>query len=227
MQPTPTSNNPNPKQAFGDKKPPLALLPLIAHIHGAMAFYDGAGKYGKYNWRTNPVEADTYVQAMIRHARLWENGEDFARDTKVHNLGGVIACAALLLDAEANGCLIDNRVKSQVACDLLHDAEKLMESLKAQHLARRIATAADQQDADSDRQRIEGNKRAQAAEALALYGDLVRRAGTTSGDRIGAAADVILNMVNGVFPEDPTPVIWPDPPSPDDDPDDTEGGNGI
>lgn len=139
MPSTTKTTSANPKQAFGDKKPPLALLPLVAHIHGAMAFYDGAGKYGKYNWRENPVEADTYVQAMLRHARLWENGEEVARDTGVHNLGGVIACAALLLDAQANGTLIDNRVKSQAACDLLHEAEALMSSLKAQHAARREA----------------------------------------------------------------------------------------
>lgn len=134
----------NPKKAFGDKKPPLGQVPLIALIHATLALYDGKGKYGNRNWRKNHVEAQTYVEAILRHCLLWANGEDYARDTGVHNLGGVLASAAILLDAEANGCLIDNRVKSQAACDLLHSAEKDIERLNAQHAARRADIAAQQ-----------------------------------------------------------------------------------
>lgn len=132
----------NPKKAFGDKKPPLGQMPLVALIHATLALYDGKGKYGNRNWRKNHVEAQTYVEAILRHCLLWANGEDYARDTGVHNLGGVLASAAILLDAEANGCLIDNRVKSQAACDLLHSAEKDIERLNAQHAARRADIAA-------------------------------------------------------------------------------------
>ncbi len=135
--------NANPKKAFGDKKPPLGQVPLTALIHGALAFYDGKGKYGNRNWRENHVEAQTYIEAILRHVLLWANGEELARDTKVHNLGGVIASAGLLLDAQANGCLIDNRVKSQAACDLLHEAEKNIADLNRQHAERRAQIEAD------------------------------------------------------------------------------------
>lgn len=134
--------NANPKKAFGDKKPPLGQMPLVAMIHGALAFYDGKGKYGNRNWRKNHVEAQTYVEAILRHVLLWANGEEFARDTGVHNLGGVIASASLLLDAQANGALIDNRVTSQAACDLLHDAEADIARLNGQHAALRAAREA-------------------------------------------------------------------------------------
>lgn len=184
----------NPKQVFGDKKPPLSLVPLSALIAGTMAFYDGAGKYGKLNWRENPVEAMTYVEAILRHTLLFANGEDHARDTGVLNLGGVIASAGLLVDAQANGCLIDNRVKSQVNCDLLHEAEELLERLKGQHAARRAA-----QDADEEaRVAVEEGKRSQAAGALERY---VAAERFGSADVSSAARDVILNMVNGAFPD--------------------------
>lgn len=191
----------NPKKVYGDRKPPIGLMPLAALIHGTLAFYDGKGKYGRANWRENHVEAQTYVEAILRHVLLFANGEDYARDTGVHNLGGVIASASLLLDAMANDCLIDNRVKSQAACDLLHSAEQDIQRLNAQHAAIRAAREAD---ADAQ-QAVEGHKRSQAAEALDRYVALrheYREGGETSY-RADAARDVLLNMVNGVFPEEP------------------------
>jgi len=41
----------NPKDRIGIKKPPIHLVPPVAIIHEAMAFKDGADKYGPYNWR--------------------------------------------------------------------------------------------------------------------------------------------------------------------------------
>lgn len=131
-------NAPNPKQAFGDKKPPLIQLPLIAQIHASMAHLDGDLKYGFRNWRDQPVEARTYLNAIARHVRLWEEGEEYARDTGVNNLGAVIACCAILLDAQFTGNLIDNRSKSQEACDLLHEMEATVASLKEMQVEREM-----------------------------------------------------------------------------------------
>jgi hypothetical protein len=119
-------NAPNPKQAFGNKKPPLMQLPLVAQVAASAAHYDGDLKYGFRNWRDQPVEAQTYLHAASRHLGLWMEGEEHARDTGVNNLGAVIACCAILLDAQINGALIDNRVPSPAACDYLHDAESLI-----------------------------------------------------------------------------------------------------
>lgn len=114
----------DPKKLYGDKKPPLAQLPLVALAHASCAHYDGDLKYGWRNWRDNPVEAMTYLNAAMRHLMLWQEGEEYARDTGVNNLGAVIACCAILLDAQANNALIDNRSKSKEACDILHQLEE-------------------------------------------------------------------------------------------------------
>ena len=122
--------NPNPKQIHGDKKPPLLQFPLTAQIEASLAHFDGDLKYNFRNWRADPVEALTYINAAMRHLRLYEEGEDRTRDTNVHNLGAVIACCAILIDAATYGTLIDNRNPNPAACDLLHESEIIIQSLK-------------------------------------------------------------------------------------------------
>lgn len=124
------NKEPNPKQLFGDKKPPLTQFPLSAQIEATLAFYDGYLKYGWRNWRDQPVESQTYIEAALRHLRLFEVGENYTRDTKVHNLGAVIACCAILIDSELYGSMIDNRKKNPAEADLLHKAEETIEFLK-------------------------------------------------------------------------------------------------
>lgn len=119
----------NPKKAYGDKKPALHLNPLSAQIAQWEAHFDGALKYGEVNWRERPVEAMTYIDAAIRHLRLYENGEEYARDTKVHNLGAVMACCAILIDARLHDTLIDDRTPSKPTCDLLHERGEVMVEL--------------------------------------------------------------------------------------------------
>jgi hypothetical protein len=101
----------DPKAAFGASKPNLALIPGVACAHEALALEDGAMKYGPGNWRYNEVEAMTYLAAALRHLQAYIDGERLTSDTKVHNLGAVRACCGILLDAEAQGTLKDNRPK--------------------------------------------------------------------------------------------------------------------
>lgn len=133
---------PNPKQLFGDKKPRLTLLPLVAQLAQEEAQRDGMLKYGELNWRDQPVEAMTYLDAAKRHLELFINGEARARDTKVSNLGAVMACCAIILDAEAHGTLIDNRRPSPAACDALHEAEKMVLHLRRAQTKRAAKYAA-------------------------------------------------------------------------------------
>lgn len=133
----PVTAAPNPKQRYGDKKPALAQLPLAGMSAQSLAHMDGDYKYGFRNWRKDPVEAVTYINAALRHLMLWAEGEEDARDTGVPNLGGVMACCAILLDAQANGTLIDNRSKSAAACDVLHDHEKKVARLREMTLDKR------------------------------------------------------------------------------------------
>ncbi len=99
----------NPKDLLGQKKVSLTKIPPAALAHCADAMMDGTAKYSKYNWREKHVQAEIYVDACLRHLLSWYDGEEVATDSGVHHLGHAMACCAILLDAQANGCMVDNR----------------------------------------------------------------------------------------------------------------------
>ena len=131
--PNPKDNPPNPKQRYGDLKPDLSLIPGVASAHEALAFENGAAKYGPYNWREKAVEARTYIAAAKRHMDAWMDGEEYSVDTveagrPVHNLGHSLACLAILLDSIENGNLIDNRPPKGKSSEM-HERIKRQRSL--------------------------------------------------------------------------------------------------
>ena len=71
----------------------------------------GANKYGPWNWRQHPVAASVYVNAIMRHIKAWDEVEDIDSESGVSHLGHIMACCGILLDAQANGQLIDDRPK--------------------------------------------------------------------------------------------------------------------
>lgn len=99
----------NPKDLLGIKKVPLGEVPAVAIAHECCAMLDGDLKYGFRNWRENDVQARIYTDAARRHISAWEEGEDYAADSGVHHLAHARACLGILLDAQENGNLIDNR----------------------------------------------------------------------------------------------------------------------
>lgn len=99
----------NPKTRFGVAKPSVTLIPGPALIHCALAFRDGATKYGPANWRVDPVTASTYTDAAFRHLLDYWDGEDRASDSKVLHLAHAMACLAILIDAQEQGTLKDDR----------------------------------------------------------------------------------------------------------------------
>lgn len=100
----------NPKDLIGSKKVSISKTPLVSLLHLSHAMMNGASKYGPYNWRGNPVQADIYIDAAIRHLGAWfDSREEVAEDSGVHHLGHAMACCAILLDAQATGNLVDNR----------------------------------------------------------------------------------------------------------------------
>ncbi|WRQ08292.1 DUF5664 domain-containing protein [Mycobacterium phage jiawei] len=111
----------NPKTRFGMAKPPIGLIPGPAMIHMAEAFRDGAQKYGPANWREDPVSSSTYINAAFRHILSWYDGEEEAQDSGVHHLGHAAACLAILLDAQAQGTLHDDRPTKGVTASLIKE----------------------------------------------------------------------------------------------------------
>lgn len=99
----------NPKTAFGVAKVPLHLVPPIAIANIALAFDNGAKKYGPFNWREKTISSTVYYAAASRHLMAWFDGEDLAPDSGVHHLAHVMACCAMVLDSQSTGKLNDNR----------------------------------------------------------------------------------------------------------------------
>jgi hypothetical protein len=99
----------NPKTRMGALKVPLHLVPPSARHFLALAFENGAGKYGPANWRDEPVSASVYVGAAGRHLDAYWDGEDLAEDSLVHHLAHAMACCAIILDAMECGTLNDDR----------------------------------------------------------------------------------------------------------------------
>lgn len=143
-EPLVISSNTNPKTLMGDQKVPvLSVVPSASIIAQATAmrygaFYapraDGKRGYGPYNWRDQPIEAHIYIDAAIRHLMQWFDGDDFeiVRDEQgraideVSHLAFALATIGILLDAKANGTLIDDRPQNrQMAASHLLNIHKL------------------------------------------------------------------------------------------------------
>lgn len=99
----------NPKDAIGSGKLPLELVPDIIPAVAALAFLEGASKYGRFNWRIAGVRSSIYRAAMQRHLTKWWNGEDADPKTGVPHLASVIACVGIILDAALVNKLTDDR----------------------------------------------------------------------------------------------------------------------
>lgn len=111
----------NPKSRFGVLKPPLALVPATSTIMEAMAFKDGALKYGPFNWREKGREVSimVYLNAAKRHIDQYLNREDIDQKSRVHHLGHAKACLGIILDAAYCGQAIDDRPPAAVITRLL------------------------------------------------------------------------------------------------------------
>ena len=117
----------NPKDIAGSKKASMDV-PAIAIAHEGCAILDGELKYGYRNWRDTPITCRRYIDAMKRHIALWEEGQECATDSGIHHLGHLRATAAILLDAQAHGTLIDDRSKHSDVFD--RELEKIHEWTK-------------------------------------------------------------------------------------------------
>lgn len=124
----------NPKDAIGQAKAPLDLWPEIATAYGSLALYEGALKYGKYNWRHSKVRASVYIAAAKRHLAKWIEGQECDEKTTVPHLASVLGCIAILIDAEQSCTLIDDRSKAPYHLPgSLEEMEHTMRTLRGLH----------------------------------------------------------------------------------------------
>lgn len=104
----------NPKTAFGAVKPGTFQTPPMPLYEYSLAHYQGALKYGHYNWREDPVSISTYINAARRHIDLFVEGQKDAADTSIHNLAHAMTCLSIVIDAEWYGTLIDDRGSMEI-----------------------------------------------------------------------------------------------------------------
>lgn len=123
----------NPKDAIGSTKLPLHLVPASVKLYAALAFMEGATKYGSYNWRAAGVRASIYKSALERHLEKWWNGEWADPVTKVPHLASVIACAGIILDADLCDKLTDDRPPIAPVSEAIDGVEVIVKHLKALH----------------------------------------------------------------------------------------------
>lgn len=104
--PNPTENL---KKRHGDLKPSFMDIPIPALREMQRAHADGAAKYGALNWRNDPVDIKTYINAAVRHLLDFAEGQNRAPDSGVHHLAHVAACCNIVMDSQIRGEVIDNR----------------------------------------------------------------------------------------------------------------------
>ena len=101
--------NVNPKEAIGSTKIPMHLASPLATAYMALGLANGAMKYGTANFKATPVLASIYLDGAKRHINAWLEGEEYDPDDGVPNLAGGLANLAIIIEARANGTLIDDR----------------------------------------------------------------------------------------------------------------------
>ena len=125
------SKDTNPKDAIAGSKLPLHLVPDTIPIFAALAFTEGAAKYGAYNWRIAGVKASVYISALERHMMKYKNGEWADSKTGVPHLASVLACAGILLDANLCGKLTDDRPPSNMTSETIDACEHTVSHIKS------------------------------------------------------------------------------------------------
>jgi hypothetical protein len=119
----------NPKDQLAVAKLPLHLVPSTLTTYAALAFAEGATKYGAFNWRVAGVRASVYISALERHLAKWKNGEEADSRTGVPHLASALACLGIILDAKLCGKLTDDRPPAAPMADLIDGAEPLVANL--------------------------------------------------------------------------------------------------
>ena len=99
----------NPKTAMGMAKPSTSNVPPIGILEVGKVMALGAKKYGPMNWRHQGVSASVYYDAIQRHLAAYWDGEDCDSESGAPHIAHVAACCMILLDAQAQMQLNDNR----------------------------------------------------------------------------------------------------------------------
>ena len=98
----------------GDKKdvgkPPYSLISRAALDEEAKVMAFGSTKYGTHQWRGG-MNFSRLMDALLRHAYAFADGEDCDHETGLSHLAHVRCCAAFLLEYQGQKIGTDDRFK--------------------------------------------------------------------------------------------------------------------
>lgn len=104
---------------------------------GSLGLLDGMLKYGRSNWRHAGVRATIYTDAIERHLHRWKEGLELDPDSGLPQFAHILACSAIITDAQAAGMLMDDRLtRGQGSIVLLDALTPHVDRLKALHAHR-------------------------------------------------------------------------------------------
>lgn len=100
----------NPKDGIGAKKwRKVWFVPDRVLWEVAVAFLEGALKYGAFNWRAAGVRASVYLEAAKGHMDQFKEGEDIDAESRCSHIDKAIASLMILRDSMLHGNWIDDR----------------------------------------------------------------------------------------------------------------------
>ena len=107
-----TSKLSNPKDLVGVLKVPMSTVsaPVLAEI--SLGMLEGAGKYGRHNYRMVGVRSSVYYDATMRHLMAWWEGQDIDPASGLHHVTKAITSLVVLRDAMLHGMCDDDRPPS-------------------------------------------------------------------------------------------------------------------
>lgn len=123
----------NPKAAAGAVKAPFHATPELGLIMMENVMAGGGYKYGDFNYHDSKVDAATYLSAIRRHLLLWKDGVDMDAESYQNHLAHVMACCAILIEAQGTGMFIDNRPKTGLIEEALIKSSSTFANYRANH----------------------------------------------------------------------------------------------
>lgn len=118
----------NPKEAMSKgKRPDYSAIPETILVLLAAVFECGAIKYGRFNWRKDPIKLSAYKRAATGHQQSAYAGDWFDDETRLQHLMHSIATQAIMVDAEIHGTLIHDLHQQEGVFRRVHEdaAEKV------------------------------------------------------------------------------------------------------